>query len=600
MPTLALTLFLAGMLTILLPCILPLLPIVVGVSVTDRHPLRPLLIALGMVVSFVASTFLLQVVLGSFVEFADVVRVASFYVLLLFGIGFCVHRRPAQLAGAAVGALFFLDKGWLAVLIAAILGMIAMELGGRVATSLQTVGAEVQTSVSGKLGRNSLGSAFVIGATLGLVWAPCAGPALGLALTLVRDEPGIKAFFYLLCYALGSAVPLLIVAYGGQRAVGAVRSIGPWTGTIKSVAGVLLILMAIGLRYDYLTRFQTWIVQNTGYGEFGNRVENLLFPATRNPQPATDSPDSMKLPVLSRAPEFAGLGTWHNSPPLEMKELRGKVVLVDFWTYSCINCIRTLPYIQAYWQKYKDQPFVLVGIHTPEFTFEKSDKNVEMAIKEHGLTYPIAQDNDFGTWDAFANHYWPAKYLIDAEGRIRYEHFGEGGYDETDEAIASLLKEIGATASGSVIGSTKDSQLPQGPITPETYLHSRSWPAFQNASGDPDEDIHDYVLPADVSTNRFVLGGSWQLVEDERQVLRSTEGDIRIHAVAGEVNLVLGLEDNASPVQASVTVDGTPGKTFTVDRHDLYTLFKGDYGDHDVVLHLKGKGVGAYAFTFGG
>ncbi len=598
MPTLALTLFLAGMLTILLPCILPLLPIVVGVSVADRHPLRPVAIALGMVASFVVSTFVLQVVLGSFVEFADTVRIASFYVLLLFGIGFCMHRRPFQLACTAVGALFFLDNGWIAVAVAAIVGMIAMELGGRVATALQSVGSEVQSSVSGTLGRNSLVSAFVIGATLGLVWAPCAGPALGLALTLVRDEPGAKALVYLLCYALGSAVPLLIVAYGGQKAVGAVRSIGPWTGVIKQVAGVILILMAIGLRYDYLTRLQTWIVQHTSYGSLGNRIENALFPS-RNSQPDTRNPsDSMKLPVLSRAPEFTGLGTWHGSAPLTMKQLRGKVVLVDFWTYSCINCIRTLPYIEAYWNKYKDQPFVLVGIHTPEFTFEKSEKNVAMAIKEHGLTYPIAQDNDFGTWDAFANHYWPAKYLIDAEGRIRYEHFGEGGYDETDEAIASLLAEIGAKGSNASLPAEKKVDR-IGPITPETYLHSRSWPAFQNAEGDPDTEVHSYVLPSDVTVNRYALGGSWQLVEDERQVLRSAEGDIRIHAVAGEVNLVLGLEDGASPAQATVTVDGKKTKTFTVDRHDLYELFKGDYGDHDVVLRLKGKGAGAYAFTFG-
>ena len=144
------------------------------------------------------------------------------------------------------------------------------------------------------------------------------------------------------------------------------------------------------------------------------------------------------LPTLTRAPELAGLGPWHNSQPFTLESLRGKVVLVDFWTYSCINCIRTLPYIQGYWTKFKDTgKFVLIGVHSPEFAFEKLERNVSAAIARHGLTYPIAQDNDFKTWNAFANRYWPAKYLIDADGYIRYTHFGEGGYEETDAAIQS-------------------------------------------------------------------------------------------------------------------------------------------------------------------
>ncbi len=319
------------------------------------------------------------------------------------------------------------------------------------------------------------------------------------------------------------------------------------------------------------------------------------------------TPTPSNLPALMRAPlDFPGLGPWHNSPALTAADLKGKVVLVDFWTYSCINCIRTLPYIQGYWDKYKDvkladgsPAFILLGVHTPEFTFEKNEKNVSLAIKEHGLTYPVAQDNDFQTWNAFANQYWPAKYLIDAQGRIRYEHFGEGNYDVTDNAIASLLGELG-------LQSKSDKQMPTAPVqeggdvTPETYLHSRNWPAFGNAQGEPTNEVLTYTAPKTMQDDHFYLSGTWQLIDDERQVLQSDEGQILIRARGGEVNLVLGPEPGTGPIQASVIVDGKPFTTFTIDHHDLYNLYKGAYGTHDMVLTLKGKGVGAYAFTFGG
>jgi thiol-disulfide isomerase/thioredoxin len=308
------------------------------------------------------------------------------------------------------------------------------------------------------------------------------------------------------------------------------------------------------------------------------------------------------LPKLSRAPEFVGLGPWHNSEPFTRDSLKGKVVLVDFWTYSCINCIRTLPYIQGYWDRYKDTgKFVLLGVHAPEFTFEKSEKNVAKALREHGLTYPIAQDNNFGTWNAFANRYWPAKYLIDADGYIRYEHFGEGGYEETDLAIASLLKEVGVEfISHKSKVTSMDTKSYRGDVTPETYLSSRSWPAFGSAVGDPTSEIVMYKAPTSLILNKYYLVGDWQLVDDEAQTLRSEKGEIRMKFIGGEMNLVLGLEEGAQPVSADVFIDGTMMKTITVDHHDLYQLFTGDYGEHEMILKFKGSGVQAFAFTFGG
>ncbi len=279
-----------------------------------------------------------------------------------------------------------------------------------------------------------------------------------------------------------------------------------------------------------------------------------------------------------------------------MASLKGKVVLVDFWTYSCINCIRTLPHMQAYWEKYKNQPFTLIGVHTPEFVFEKSEANVAHAIKQYGLTYPVAQDNDFGTWNAFANRYWPAKYLIDAEGYIRYTHFGEGGYEETDKAIASLLGEIGANAPDMPMPEEK--MQVQKEVTPETYLGARSWPSLGNAQGEPTDQIVIYSAPTSMELHKYYLDGGWQLVDGEYQLLQSDRGEIRMKFLGGEMNLVLGTHAGKA-ISADVFIDGKKTKTITVDHHDLYNLFTGEYGEHEMRLLIHGKGLEGYAFTFG-
>jgi thiol-disulfide isomerase/thioredoxin len=309
--------------------------------------------------------------------------------------------------------------------------------------------------------------------------------------------------------------------------------------------------------------------------------------------------DLPQLTKLAPAPELAGLGPWYNSPPLTLAALKGKVVLVDFWTYSCINCVRTLPHIQALWSKYKNQPFVIVGVHAPEFTFEKKPENVAEAIRTHKLGYPIAQDNDFATWRAFDNHYWPAKYLIDAQGLIRYTHFGEGDYEATDQAVQSLLAELGGTPGGGPSGAAMIREALPVRLSPETYLGPRGWTSFTNHAAMPDARLHRYVVPRALPADSFALVGEWQLVDGERQVLRSGRGAIQYHALAGEVNLVLGVEKGAAPVTVDVRVDGKVAKSITVDRHDLYNLYAGPYGEHEVAIDVHGKDLAAYAFTFG-
>lgn len=584
--TLFLTLFAAGMLTILLPCILPLIPVVLGVSIAGRHRLRPLVTILGMLVSFVGFTFLLQVVLSSFVELADIIRISTYYILLLFGICFLTENRLIQIVVAILGGFFFWNYGWVAITIAETAGVLAVEIGGRIASRIQQLGADAQEAARTGLGSESLATAFIVGLTLGLVWVPCAGPALGFALTLVRDEPGAKALLALLAYGTGTALPLLAIGYGGQMAIHSVRALGRFSGYVKHVAGVLLILSALGFQYGWLMQFQTWLVEYTDFGMYGTELEERLFDNSQNSSaPSTSSSD---LPRIAKAPEFVGLGPWHNSEPLTLAGLKGKVVLIDFWTYSCINCIRTLPYIREYWDKYKDQPFVLLGVHTPEFVFEKSEKNVADAIKRYNLTHPVAQDNDFGTWTAFSNRYWPAKYLIDAEGYIRYYHFGEGAYKETDKAIASLLEETGVTMEDDegVEGVEGEEERRFRERSPETYLGTRSISALYE--GSDELPLHHYKLV-----------GEWEMNDGERQVLTSPTGEIHYRALASEVNLVLGLEAGTKPVTADIFIDGKMTQTITIDRHDLFNLFTGEYGEHDVVLKINGAGVAGYAYTFG-
>lgn len=593
--TLAFTLFIAGLLTILLPCILPLIPIVLGVSVTGQSRLRPLLVIVGMLISFVGFTLVLQTVLRSFVEFADILRISTYYILLLFGFGFLTHNRTVWQIGATLGSLFFWDKGWIVVTIAALFGWAAMEVGGWVAARIQQLGSDIQQKTRSSLGAESPWTALIIGLTLGLVWVPCAGPALSFALTLVRDEPGIRAALYLFAYGLGTAVPLLLIGYGGQAAVHSVRAITPYTGVIKQIAGAFLVATAIALQFHAFEKLQVWLVENTSFGDIGTRIEDRLFGEETKESMLTPMPS---LPKLTRAPELASAGPWHNSEPLKMSDLKGKVVLVDFWTYSCINCIRTLPYIEGYAEKFKDKPFVIIGVHTPEFVFEQDPKNVADAIKRHGLTYPVVQDNDYGTWNAFANHYWPAKYLIDADGYIRYTHFGEGGYDETDLAIRSLLAEIGVDTSSMPV--TEDVVGGNGERSPETYLGARSWPALVNSEGDPSDETVSYKAPASLPLHGYALVGDWKLINGEQQVLQSDTGEIRMHWVGNEINLVLGPGSSTGPLTGEVFIDGQSVKTITVDHYDLYNLYTGTAGVHELILKLHGKGVEGYAFTFGG
>jgi thiol-disulfide isomerase/thioredoxin len=288
------------------------------------------------------------------------------------------------------------------------------------------------------------------------------------------------------------------------------------------------------------------------------------------------------------APEFSGISTWLNSPPLTMDNLRGKVVLVQFWTYSCINCLRTLPYVTKWYEKYKDKGLVVVGVHTPEFAFEKEKANVETAIKRFGITYPVAQDNQYRTWRAFGNQCWPAEYLIDKSGRIVATQFGEGSYQQLENAIARLVDDRAPTAQAT------DPDL-SAIETPELYLGPEKNDGAIVASQNSTPGERSYALPDSVPQNRFALSGIWKLAGD--RATSSADGDeILLRFNAPKVNLVAG---SASPQTVSVIVDGTPQPPVTIDGSRLYSLYSGTGGEHVLRLRAPKAGLSAYTFTFG-
>jgi thiol-disulfide isomerase/thioredoxin len=302
--------------------------------------------------------------------------------------------------------------------------------------------------------------------------------------------------------------------------------------------------------------------------------------------------EEARLDDYGAAPDFTGIEEWINSPPLSMAGLRGKVVLLDFWTYSCINCLRTLPHIRAWDDAYRGDGLVIVGVHTPEFAFEREPDNVRRAVRDHQIEYPVALDNEYGTWQAFQNRYWPAKYFVDRRGRLRYVHFGEGDYDESERVIRELLAE---DASGPLVSDEIEDETPSGEQTPETYLGYQRLDRFTGSRIVPDEEA-EYSIPALVPRHGVAYGGRWT-VEGER-IVAGEDARLRLSFRGRNVFLVLGTDGDRKTVE--VTLDGEPVGTVQVTQDDLYTLARipGEKGNHILDLGFS-PGTEAYAFTFG-
>ncbi|MBP6859600.1 MAG: cytochrome c biogenesis protein DipZ [Candidatus Magasanikbacteria bacterium] len=546
--------FLAGILTIGAPCILPMLPIILGVSVGHTSKTRPLFITLGFITSFSLAGLTLSYIVQSFMIPPDFLRTVAVVGLGIFGI------------------LMLFPK---------IFELLAQRLSG-VFTQAQQIGQ--------KAGNKNIGG-FVLGIILGLIWTPCAGPILGSILTLIATQAAGQAVPLLLAYSAGAGIPMLLISYGGQTITTKVRVLANYTNTIQKIFGGVILLLAIAMYFQYDLKIQAKILD---YYSFPTLEEKLLKPKLNN-QSKLDAVTNKataynSLPNYGSAPDFKNIAAWVNTDkPLTMDNLKDKVVLIDFWTYSCINCIRTLPYITSWYEKYKDQGFVVIGVHTPEFEFEKVLDNVKTATKRYSINYPVALDNNFGTWNNYNNHYWPAHYLIDKAGNIRYYHFGEGKYEETEAAIAQLLGADGPTT-------TKQADEDNKKIgTPEIYFGTDRLEYLSSAQS-PSQSGTGFKLPTTLEKNHFALQGNWQFSSDHITLLQNN-GTIKMNFFAGKIHMVTKAN---KPTSVQITVDGHKQNPVLISSSDLYTLFDSeDYAQHEITIEIPEAGLEVYTFTFG-
>jgi cytochrome c biogenesis protein CcdA/thiol-disulfide isomerase/thioredoxin len=579
--------FLGGVLTILSPCILPVLPFVFARS-EQRFLTSGLPLLAGMAATFAGIATLAAVGGAWAVRLNQYGRVFALLLLTAFAATLLSRHLADALARPFVA------------------------LGNRLVP--QSGGAAANTGLL---------SSLLLGIATGLLWAPCAGPILGLVLTgAAISGPNAHTTLLLLAYAAGAATSLALAILAGGRVFAALKrslGAGEWVRRGLGVA-VLIGVVCIAFGWDTSLLARLSLTQTS-------RLEQSLLDHVR-PGPAARAPAAAQamagvqtergeLPIEGPMPSLQGASAWLNSPPLTTDALRGKVVLVDFWTYSCINCLRTLPYVKAWWEKYKDHGLVIIGVHTPEFAFEKDPANVRRAVQELGISYPVALDGDYTIWRAFNNQYWPADYFVDAEGRIRYEYFSEGDYDRSEQVIRGLLQSAGHTdlppAGAQPIGAqgalaAADMAQEQ---SPETYVGYRRAENFAARGGFERDTAHAYALPSWLDLNHWGLQGVWT-VGPQSAVLDQAGGQIQYRFAARDLHLVLGMGPGGKPVRFRVQLDGAdPGANHGVDtdangygvitEQRLYQLIRqsGTVGEHVFSIQFLDDGAQAYAFTFG-
>jgi cytochrome c biogenesis protein CcdA/thiol-disulfide isomerase/thioredoxin len=541
--------FLAGLITAISPCVLPVLPIVLGGGVGENRR-RPYAIIAGL-----ASCFLLSILFAAWLLDAlglpdDLLRNIS--IALLF---------------VLAATLFF------------------PQFGAWVERPL----ARLSRRPSG-----DLGGGFLLGCALGLVFVPCGGPAIGFVTSAAAARDfGPKTIGIAVAYTLGLSVVLLAIAIGGRRVAAGIRG---GVDRLRLAFGVVLAASAFALVFDLDTRLQTWLPnwtqflqEHTEASAAGKKAYKRGRNVTER-QPVAHERTASGLKDYGPAPSFTGNAAWLNTPggrPLTLQKLRGKVVLVDFWTYSCINCLRTLPYLESWYRTYAKDGFVVVGVHTPEFAFEHDVSNVRKAIGEYGVRYPVAIDNEYATWNAYGNQYWPAEYLIDARGHVREAKFGEGDYSKTENAIRSLLAERDASLPKAL---HLADHTPDYPLTPESYLGTNR---LESYAGSPiKKGMAKYTLPLVLDQSQLAYGGNWD-VQGER-IVAGRNARLALHFYARKVHLVLG-----GTGFLDVLLNGKPLRRVHVTQDRLYTLLdQGSARDGRLELRFT-PGLSAYAFTFG-
>jgi len=575
--------YLGGVITIASPCILPVLPFVFSrAGGSFRRSGLPLLAGMGLTFAGVAT---LATVGGHWaVQANQYGRIIALVVLAVLGVSLLWSGFAERLTRPLV------------------------RLGNRLS---ETAGAG-----------SGAASSFGLGIATGLLWAPCAGPILGLVLTgAALQGASVQTSLLLLAYAAGAATSLALALLAGGRVFQAMkRGLGAETWVRRALgvavlAGVAAI--AVGADRGVLTevslgsttRLEQWLLDRF-HSPAGSGAAPVA--ATAGAVPAVLSENELN-PLLN----FTGATTWLNSAPLDSAALRGKVVLVDFWTYSCINCLRTLPYVRAWADKYRDRGFIVVGVHTPEFAFEKDLGNVKKAVRDLGITYPVALDNDYAIWRSFSNRYWPAHYFFDASGHLRHQHFGEGEYMESEAVIQTLLAERDGQATPAPFvqpeGTGAEAAAGQrAGRSPETYIGFARAKQFASANGIAKDEPKTYAIPSGLERNDWGLAGEWKVGAQAARLI-APPGRIVYRFHARDLHLVLGPTDPQQPVRFRVTLDGQPpGADHGVDvgadgdgvvrEHRLYQLVRqaeSRVGDRTFEIEFLDPGVRAYAFTFG-
>ncbi|MGA8096841.1 MAG: cytochrome c biogenesis protein DipZ [Steroidobacteraceae bacterium] len=588
--------YLGGVLTILSPCILPVLPFVFARA--EQPFARSTLPLLGGMAATFAGVATLAAVAGGWAAQANQVgRTVALVLLAVFAVSLLWPRLAERLLHPLV------------------------NVGNRLAARAQTDGKPP-----------GVGSSFLLGAATGLLWAPCAGPILGLLLTgAALHGANAGTTLLLTAYAAGAATSLAVAVLIGGRVFAAMKrslGAGEWVRRgigVAMLAGVAAIATGLdtgllarissvatgGLEQRLVDRFSAArpALADTHPGSLMIRVASAAMPAVA---PAAD------LPVEGRMPPLAGAVQWLNSPPLSAQDLRGKVVLLDIWTYSCINCLRTLPYVKTWADKYRSDGLVVIGVHDPEFAFERDVGNIKQAVASLCITYPVAVDNNYAIWRALNNEYWPAHYLVDAQGRIRYHHFGEGSYDETERAIQQLLAEAGHPQALQVaLGPDMPAQGVQAAAdhpdldSPETYIGYDRAENFSSPGGAMQDAAADYRAPPALGLNDWGLAGDWR-VKPQYASLQRSAGSIVFRFHARDLHLVLGPGADGRPVHFLIRIDGAPpggahgsdaapDGSGVVTQERLYQLVrqKGPVKNHTFEIEFLDRGVQAYSFTFG-
>ncbi len=584
--------FLAGAGTALSPCVLPVLPIALSAGATGGRR-RPLGIVVGLTLSFTFATVALVYVISVLGLPGDLLRKLAIAVLLVFGISLMVPPLAAR--------------------IEATMSRFAGRAGG------------VHS------GGDGFWSGTLVGTSLGLVYAPCAGPILAGVITISASQPFTAGRLAVaLSYGIGSAVVLYLLMLGGRRLTAPLSRRGT---ALQVTMGAVMVVVALAMAGNYDVRFQNSIagslpgflvnptegledtaaarsalsdVRGESAHGVGAKATSAAAAVRRGEDGAGDSGTKPSgLPVLGTAPEFVDNQRWFNTPgdrPLTLRSLRGRVVLIDFWTYTCINCLRTLPYLTAWDRTYRKDGLTIVGVHSPEFPFEKDAGNVEEAIERNGIHYPVVQDNDLATWSAYGNQYWPSEYFVDARGRVRFVHYGEGEYGEKEKIIRELLAEAGRPVSKHDSGAHGIAAATRV-TTPETYLGAARAERFTNPMLSPGP--HGFGSQTEPPLNEFAYGGRWRIALESAT---AEGGSLSLHFGARRVYLVLGSPGRTRRVR--VLLDGHPippalagsdvhGGSVSVDSQRLYQLVDlPRVGEHVLTLEPE-RGVMGYAFTFG-